>query len=75
MRIPRPRRHRPDSLNALVAQARRRLAALDLPDRFTVDRLHEQIERYRGREVHLIPRALPPDGPHGLWIDRFRMAK
>ncbi|GAA1801887.1 hypothetical protein GCM10009682_24710 [Luedemannella flava] len=41
---------------------------LGLPDRFTADQLHERIQAYRGREVHLMARPLPPEGPHGLWV-------
>jgi hypothetical protein len=52
----------------LVRQAGMLLDKLGLPDTFTIDQLHRCVERERGRPIHLIPRPMPPEGPHGMWV-------
>ncbi|MFB9362252.1 hypothetical protein [Actinoplanes nipponensis] len=61
-------RRRPDGFSELVRQARQGLTGLGLRGRFTEDRLHEKMQAYRGRPVHVIAQPLPPGGPHGLWV-------
>jgi hypothetical protein len=53
---------------ALVRQAKMVLNKLGLPDTFTIDQLHQRIERQRGRPIHVIPYPMPPQGPHGMWV-------
>lgn len=55
-------------LITLRQQSERALASLNLRSTFTFAQLHEHIEQYRGRPVHLIPRDLPALAPHGLWV-------
>jgi hypothetical protein len=69
--VPRPairRRPRPDGFPELVEQARRGLDRLGLRGRFTADRLHDAMQAYRGRPVHVLAQPLPAGGPHGLWV-------
>jgi len=62
-------RYSDDSLVlTLVRQARAVLDELDLPESFTLAELHRRVELRRGRRIHLIPRALPALGPHGMWV-------
>ncbi|WP_377884797.1 hypothetical protein [Actinoplanes digitatis] len=75
MRVPRwipwpaiGRRRRTGDLPELVEQARGGLDTLGLRGRFTADRLHEAMQAYRGRPVHVLAQPLPAGGPHGLWV-------
>jgi hypothetical protein len=52
----------------LVRQARTLLDRLGLPESFALAELHRRVELHRGRRIHLIPYALPPHGPHGMWV-------
>jgi hypothetical protein len=62
-------RHSDDTLVlALVRQARAMLDELGLPESFPLAELHRRVEQRHGRRIHLIPHALPAEGPHGMWV-------
>lgn len=44
------------------------LAALGLAERFDASELHDLIQARRQRRIHLIPRPLPADAMHGVWV-------
>lgn len=52
----------------MYSQSAALLAALDLPETFTIAELHTQVETHRERSVHLVARPMPNQGPCGLWI-------
>ncbi len=50
-------------------RCRARLGKLDLPRPFDVHVLCDRLGQRRGRPIVLVPLALPPHGPCGLWIN------
>jgi len=48
--------------------ASRALGNLHLPASFTINDLQSKIEETTGRQIRLMPRAMPPSGLHGVWI-------
>ena len=52
----------------LRKQCRQLVASLDIPVPFDIEQLSARLGSRRGRPLHLIPFAMPPDGPCGVWI-------
>jgi hypothetical protein len=56
------------NLRQLRRDCAAKVQALDLPSPFDVHELCRSLARSRGRMIHLIPIALPPDSPSGLCV-------
>jgi len=56
------------NLRQLRRYCEAKVQSLDLPSPFDVHVFCRSLERSRGREIHLIPRALPAGSPSGLCV-------